>query len=794
MSKKNPRNSGATEDRPATVFPVRVGLVIIILFLLVVVAEPGYASGTTGDPLGQAPVNPAFAQYLQKTQSHPVLNLSALRASAAAADPLGLIPTPVSRSGVTEMPVLGASFGSSAYPATFDLRNSGKVTPVRDQTYFGTCWAFASLASVESSLMPADPAPDFSEKNLANLAGFDFDIPDGGGNMWMSTAYLTRWNGPVNEVSDPYPSGKTWDNTSATYPPVNHVQNVVFFPGRSSRADTTDIKKALTNGGAVYSSFYWDRSFYNATPASYFEPEAAADPSSGGGHAVTIVGWDNNWEAANFTSPAPAPGAWIVKNSWGTTWGDNGYFYLSYYDKYFASAVQLSGDYWDTGEFLGESTSGYTSLYSYDTHGDISDYYVNTQKNGSFANVFTATSPGILAAVGFYTTDLNVPCTISIYKNPASGPVNTTPDARFNTTLATMGYHTVTVPSGLRVPLAAGDRFSVVVEVANPSNDYYIPTEINYAGYTHGIVSQYGRSYVLGSSGWEDWKDDVDNSTICIKAYTAPVLAATGGTGGDSGSSGVGGSTAVTASGIVAGQPATFSFNQNPRATAPVALDAVQITFSSSPGMADVVGLPVNDGGSPPGQTTVGYLEIEPVGINQDSVSQGVISFSVNGPYLASHGIDPAQVVLMRNHDSRWTALPTTLLRQSGDTYYYQATTPGFSYFAIVAGTRTVAENRTVAASTLAQTAAITGPLPATVTGSGTPAPAAAATRSPAVPAAAPVQTTPVPGGTSEGSGGFPVTILALTGAGSVLLIGACWFIRRWWIRRQNPALFQEYD
>ena len=777
---------------PATVFSVRAGLVLVILFLLAVVAEPGSASGTTGDTLGQAPVNPEFVQYLQKTQPHPVLMLSALRAPAAT-DPLGLIPSPITRTGVTEMPVLGAASGSSAYPATFDLRNSGKVPPVRDQANFGTCWAFASMASLESSLMPADPAPDFSEKNLANLAGFGFDIPDGGGNMWMSTAYLTRWNGPVNEVSDPYPSGTIWDNISATYPPVEHVQNVVFFPGRSSRSDTAGLKKALTTRGAVYSSFYWDRSFYNATHASYFEPAAAENPSSGGGHAVTIVGWDDTWEAANFTSPAPAPGAWIVKNSWGTDWGDSGYFYMSYYDKYFGSVLQSDGNYKDTALFSGESTSNYQTLYSYDTHGEVTDYYVTSKKTGSFANLFTATSPGTLAAVGFYTTDLDVPCTISIYKNPASGPAdNTTPAAQFSTTLPDMGYHTVPIPSGLTIPLTTGDRFSVIVNVTNPTYDYFIPVEENYSHYTSNITSQYGQSYVLGSSGWVDWKDIVDNSHICVKAYATAVQGGTENSGGDSGSPGVGGSTAVTVSGIAAGQPATFSFNQNPGLSAPVALDAVQLTFSQSPGTVNVVGLPANSGGSPPGQTVIGYIEIEPVGINPDTVSSGVITFSVNGQWLTAHDLTPAQVGLMRNHDNLWTSLPTTLLRRSGDMYYYEATTPGFSYFAVVARTGTVSVNATVTVPSVTATAVTTESIQAaTVTQANTQV----TVKTTAVPATIPVrtETTVIPAG-SGGSPGTPtLAILAGIGGIAVVAVGAV-LVRRWWIHRQNPALFKEYD
>ena len=469
-------------------------------------------AGATGNELHAAPINPDFIKYMKEKPYDSQVQ--------GGTQGLGLIPSPIYRPEVRDVQMFGPNVGdrSSSYPATFDLRTSGKVSPVKNQNPFGTCWAFATFASLESTLMPVTPTPDFSEKNLANLAGFDYAIPEGGGQMWMSTAYLTRWNGPVNEATDPYPTS-TW-TTSSTYPPVKHIQNVVFFPGRTSRTDNDNIKGALTQWGAVYSSLFWDDSFYNAAYTSYYQPASAANPSTGGGHAVTIVGWDDTYVATNFNTAADGPGAWIVKNSWGTGWGTNGYFYVSYYDKYFGSVIE-SGTSKDTAVFRGESTSNYDTVYSYDTLGEVTDYYYGTVKTGSFANVFTATSSGTLKAVGFYTTDVNVLSTINIYKNPTSGPVGGTPVATFSTTLPTMGYNTVEIPSSQQVSVTTGDRLSVVVQVTNPTNSYYIPIEMNSAGYTSGIVSQSGQGYLLGSTGWTDLKTIMDNSHVCVKAYTS---------------------------------------------------------------------------------------------------------------------------------------------------------------------------------------------------------------------------------------------------------------------------------
>jgi hypothetical protein len=205
-----------------------------------------------------------------------------------------------------------------------------------------------------------------------------------------------------------------------------------------------------------------------------------------------------------------------------------------------------------------------------------------------------------------------------------------------------------------------------------------------------------------------------------------------------------------------------------------------------------MVGLPVNSGGSPPGQTVIGYIEIEPVGINPDTVSSGVITFSVNGQWLTAHDLTPAQVGLMRNHDNLWTSLPTTLLRQSGDTYYYEATTPGFSYFAVVARTGTVLANATVTVPSVAATAVTTESIQAAPV---TLANTQVTVKTSAVPTTVAVrtETTVVPAG-SGGSPGMPaLAILACIGGIAVVAAGAV-LVRRWWIHRQNPALFKEYD
>ena len=138
--------------------------------------------------IDQAPVNPEFNRQEAKEEAEKFgLNV----------DPLKIY---------TDYGSLNAEVPNrqkaSFIPAYYDLRNEGRVTPMRDQGPNGSCWAFASYGSAESVLLPRENT-DFSEKNLRNTHGYDWG-PKDGGTFQVSAAYLSRWSGPIAERDEPY--------------------------------------------------------------------------------------------------------------------------------------------------------------------------------------------------------------------------------------------------------------------------------------------------------------------------------------------------------------------------------------------------------------------------------------------------------------------------------------------------------------------------------------------------------------------------------------------------------------
>ncbi|WP_292369866.1 PGF-pre-PGF domain-containing protein [Methanoregula sp. UBA64] len=285
-------------------------------------------------------------------------------------------------------------------------------------------------------------------------------------------------------------------------------------------------------------------------------------------------------------------------------------------------------------------------------------------------------------------------------------------------------------------------------------------------------------------------------STFSVAAVSAVSSGgSSSGSGGDSsdsssatlryGSAGHISSLTKSLASLSAGESATLTVNQGVSASAPAGITAVTITAATGIPSTDLVVSDRTDVGTSQlsGRPVAGIISIEPSGVNPSAIKSAAIAFAVSSDWLSANNLAPSDVVLARNTNGNWVDLPTTFAYSSGGLDYFTATTPGFSYFAVTKK------------ASAAATTAVTGTLAATATGLVTTAPAMAAvtTHGTGVMAAAPVRTTAVPvfAGTT---GGVPVMAVVLIGAGVAVLIGAGWYIRRWWIRRQNPALFMEYD
>lgn len=470
-------------------------LVLVLAACLVQVAWAADEAAVTarGNPqLKKVDVNPDFTAFLgEKTAGR-------WATSTAEGKRLGFIPPTVSLQHLQGNTLPQGTFvtregvartAPAALPSKFDLRTTGKVTSVKDQGTCGDCWAYATYGSLESFFMPATTL-DFSEAYLDQQSGFDVGSCKGG-NQFMSTAYLSRWDGPVLETNPVFTDV------------VDHVQDVVFIPKRSSSLDNTNLKNAISSTGAVYSAFYYTSSSYN--PANYAYYYSGRSTSN---HAITLVGWDDTFSRTKFRPSAPGNGAFIAKNSWGPNWGQSGYFYISYYDRNIGS---------DNAAFTGEPLGNYNREYQYDPLGWVTSYGCNAN-TGWFANIFTSVSAGNLAAVSFYSATTNSPYVIRVYTNPTNGPASGTLARDVTGTVASPGYHTVKITSP--VTLNAGDTFSVVVKLMTPGYKYPIPAEQAISGYSGGATSSPGESYVsCEGNSWTDLTTIAASANVCLKAF-----------------------------------------------------------------------------------------------------------------------------------------------------------------------------------------------------------------------------------------------------------------------------------
>ncbi|MBR1610884.1 MAG: Ig-like domain repeat protein, partial [Methanobrevibacter sp.] len=404
-------------------------------------------------------------------------------------------------------------------PSRYSLIEEGYVTPIRDQQAGGNCWAFAGIAALESCIYKATgKSIDLSEENVKNLIelysayGWKEDTNEGG-HSEMTWGNLISWIGPVLEDDDKYDDYST---LSTLLDAVMHVQNVYYMPARANALDNDAIKKAIMDYGAIsvlmYADFNSPLNFDEKT-ASYF---LATSTKGYANHAVTVVGWDDNYDRDNFPmgSMADSNGAWIVKNSWGEDWGDDGYFYVSYYDPVVFEVGSKNVAY----TFILNDTVRYNRNYQYDI-GGMTDflYPEGNNKTVYYKNTFTAIGNDILSAVSTIFED-ECDFELQIFINDE---LKLTQKGH-----SFAGYATIALSKEFQ--LNTGDKFTVQFKLTNDAGASFPICEIVTA-----TRLTYDEGISFFSNDGTNWNDlytfSLDRSDIehryasqvaCIKAFT----------------------------------------------------------------------------------------------------------------------------------------------------------------------------------------------------------------------------------------------------------------------------------
>ena len=208
-------------------------------------------------------------------------------------------------SAATEM----ASFAAVAVPAAIDWRNNGGnfVTSVKDQKNCGSCVSFGTIATIESRVNVAckrtSAAPDLSEAHL-----FYCGCGNCCGSGWNFVPALTfcQNTGVVLESCFPYtPGNQPCKHGCPIYSKIGGYQTLLSMPDR---------KNAIASGGPVIAGMAVYQDFFSYRSGVYKH----ASGNLAGYHCVSVVGYDD------------AKQCWIAKNSWNTSWGEQGFFHIAF--------------------------------------------------------------------------------------------------------------------------------------------------------------------------------------------------------------------------------------------------------------------------------------------------------------------------------------------------------------------------------------------------------------------------------------------------------------------------------
>ncbi len=223
--------------------------------------------------------------------------------------------------GLEETATLRKLGNLQTLPSSFDWRSVG-LPPVRNQGGCGSCWAFGTVGPLESQIMiQSGTAVDLSEQYLVSCNTEGMDCVDGG---WFAHDYH-EWRippgeteaGAVLEADFPYTASDAPCNSP--YDHAYRIDDWAYVAGSSP--SVADIKQAIYQYGPVGAAVAVGPAFQGYSAGVFDNDESAI----GLNHAIVLVGWDDaySWDGDTY-------GVWILRNSWGSGWGDGGYMYITY--------------------------------------------------------------------------------------------------------------------------------------------------------------------------------------------------------------------------------------------------------------------------------------------------------------------------------------------------------------------------------------------------------------------------------------------------------------------------------
>lgn len=527
----------------------RTSTLIIACILL---SAGGFVSCASASEIVPAPLNPLFVEWQKKIEGTRASGNGGT-GSLGSDKFQGYAPSPVNWSHLENevYSVIKTTNRLGTNPASYDLRP--EMPAVRDQDPFGTCWTFSAMAAAESNLIHEKAIltknnADLSEWYLAYYGYNDesnelpaFTYPSSleyynvGGDDWRSAAILTRGTGFLEGSSAAYPTSAAAAYTPDVQARKYKLNNVLYLGNLGERevrlkdARINTVKEAIMEYGAVSIGIYQgsDELYLNPTTKAYYIGTTENSPN----HAVTIVGWDDTYPTSNFNdSPKPTEnGSWIVRNSWGSSWGASGHYYVSYQE----------GSLNDGVVYETVDAPDKEKIYQYDPLGLCRFVTYESADPVWFANIFTASRNEKINSVSFYTSHANSTCTVKIYKDCGSDPTGGALAAQKSVTVAAPGYNTVELDEEIEV--VKNRKFSVVVSVALPEptsssrnnaggsasrttvlSSPAIPVEYPITDYSEKADASAGQSFI--SSDGIEWKDLTEesgygNANVCIKAF-----------------------------------------------------------------------------------------------------------------------------------------------------------------------------------------------------------------------------------------------------------------------------------